>query len=617
MLEGIQRFLTGSHAAFPGRRTALSLATILIATLCLTPIFGQAPALTLAFFSAGLLKRRWAVLIFAAFAIVHAQWVGWFQAVTAACVFLVAHGLRKWVRQPSDATILASCLTFPIVIVAGWAPLGEALRWAAAFVLGTALADLAVAAAARGNRAFPRDATLAMRPVAALTAIINILTVIILDLLARPLPRPVDETLAFTFIDERLTLPALLILTLVLQFYSRQLSHLLEGKPDDEPTSSRPHVAGSAVPHVTGAATYDGDRTGVFAQAPGMPNLRSISRLSFDAQAGRLDFSEGTAATSANSLQIHIDDVSRVIESVDRGDTILRFQANIGSDLEPMLLAMTGRTGKWHWESGILLHHNHQWRHSIALARRARHAELGARVMTIAHELRQPLCTIAVAAENQRLILANAAPGKSAGQLAERIERITEQVNRATTIIEQILNYGRTSASTAAEVDVAETLRRCCGFLAPIFEEHAIELDFSIENGWHGTIMPPVELEQVFVNALQNAVDSIVSRRHAGWTEAGRITCSVVTCDGFISCIIADNGAGLSECHAGSAFDAFFSTKAEEGTGLGLFISREIILRAGGQVSLRPSSEGALLAIQLPATTNIAQMSARASRIVN
>ena len=626
MLEELQRPLNGSRRAFPGRHASICLAAILIAALSLTPIFGRAPGLTLAFSLVWLIKRRWtlsrALLIFAAFALLHTQGTGWLQALSAAVVFLVAHGLRKWVRQSADVTILASCIVFPILIIAGWVPLVEALRSAAGFALGAAAADLAIAAGERGQRPSPGGKTYDFFPVAALAAIINILSILLLDTLVGLLAGSVDEktALSYAFIGERLTLPAFFTMALLLQLYSRWLSRALEPSADD--ASIRPlqmaDMAGSGVATNAGAATDGEGPPDAVAEPAGTPTLRSITALTLDEIAGRLEFYEGTPS-NARSLQIHVDDIRRVLESADRGDTILTFRAMAGSDFEPMLLAMTGRAGKWRWESGILLLHGQQRHYSIALAQRARHADLGARVMAIAHELRQPLFTIAVAAESQRLLLVRAdESNRSMGQLTERIERITEQVSRATTIIEQVLNYGRASASKAAELDVADTLRRSCAFLAPMLEERAIELDFAIENGWHCTFMSPVELEQVFVNALQNAADSIVSRRHGGWTGTGCIRCSVVTCNGLISCDIADNGAGVSPHHAEAAFDAFFSTKADEGTGLGLFITREIILRAGGGISLRPSSEGgALLAIQLPATTHVAQMSARASRIVN
>jgi len=509
MFERVQHVLSGIRPAFPGRGASICLAAILIAALSLTPLFDRAPTLTLALFAAWLIKRPWALLIFVAFAILHGQWAGGFQALTAACVFLVAHGLRRWVRQFCDATVLASCIALPIVIIAGWAPLEEMLRWTASFALGAAMADLAAAAAAHGKRTLPSGVTANVLPIAALAAIINIMTIAILDIVVSPLARSADTNLPFTlgFVGDRLTLPAFLILAFLLQLYSRRLSRALEEKAGDALT--------------------------------GLPQTSDEP----------------------------------------------------GREAAP----------------------------SMALAQRARHADLGARIMTIAHELRQPLFTIAVAAESQRLMLARAAETRpSTDQLAERTECIAEQVSRATAIIEQILDYGRTNAKAASELDVAESLRRSCAFLAPTFEEQAIELVFSIENGWHCTIMSPVELEQVFVNALQNATDSIISRRRAGWTGTGRITCSVASCDGLISCIIEDNGAGVSKRHAEAAFDAFFSTKADEGTGLGLFITREIVLRAGGSVSLRPSpGKGAHLAIELPAANTAAQMSSRASRIAN
>lgn len=225
-------------------------------------------------------------------------------------------------------------------------------------------------------------------------------------------------------------------------------------------------------------------------------------------------------------------------------------------------------------------------------AGKTRLAELGQLSCTIAHELRQPLFTISMASENLRLMLD--AEGSDRERMQQSVRRIADQVQRAQTIIDQTLAYA-TGVDTVPDVaDLGEAATNAIDFLAGLIEASNVEIkaDWSIAPAFVG--VSRIEMEQVFVNLVRNAVDSIEDRRRAGWRGRGRIVLTIERLDANVRCIITDNGAGLTPQLSEAAFQPFFTTKAQNGTGLGLHICRQILAKAGGVIRLVPGPvEGA------------------------
>jgi two-component system, LuxR family, sensor kinase FixL len=237
------------------------------------------------------------------------------------------------------------------------------------------------------------------------------------------------------------------------------------------------------------------------------------------------------------------------------------------------------------------------------IAAKARLADLGEQSSVLAHELRQPLFSIAIANENLRMMLALGA-GKQ-GQIAKAVERIAEQVQRAQSIIDHTLAYASGKSEVIEGADLGVCAANALRFLSPLLEAEGIEID----NGGAQTScevgLCQVEIEQVFVNILRNAAESIAARKEAGWTGVGRIIIRTSVEGGRVRCQVSDNGAGLSKEQASSVFEPFFTTKPRLGTGLGLHICRQVVGKLGGAISLEPGkSEGACVTIDLPLLDN-------------
>lgn len=233
------------------------------------------------------------------------------------------------------------------------------------------------------------------------------------------------------------------------------------------------------------------------------------------------------------------------------------------------------------------------------IAGKARLADLGEQSSALAHELRQPLFSIAIANENLRMMIGR--PDMTKMQFDKAITRIAEQVGRAQMIIDRTLAYASGHGIGAARADIGLAAGNAVEFLKPLFDSSNIEIDDRGSHVHAAIGLCQVEAEQVFVNILRNAVESIEARREAEWQGTGRIAIRISLQDGRVRCVVSDNGAGLSPDTARAVFQPFFTTKPRIGTGLGLHICRQALDKVGGVVHLVPGeSEGARVEIDLP-----------------
>ncbi len=228
--------------------------------------------------------------------------------------------------------------------------------------------------------------------------------------------------------------------------------------------------------------------------------------------------------------------------------------------------------------------------------------DLGARASAIGHELRQPLFTIAMATENLRLAID--APEISKSEMQATVERIAEQIQRAQTIITQMLDQSGRSAAPSGLVDPARAAKNAIRFL----DGRLDMIDLTIKGHDAGNLvsMEVIQMEQVFVNLLRNGAESIEERRRAGWSGAGRIAIHFDAEGGRLRCRVSDNGTGFAEDVPAAGFPPFVTTKGSKGTGLGLHICERILTGAGGTIRLyRGEVEGAEVELILPLAPGI------------
>jgi two-component system C4-dicarboxylate transport sensor histidine kinase DctB/two-component system sensor histidine kinase TtrS len=216
----------------------------------------------------------------------------------------------------------------------------------------------------------------------------------------------------------------------------------------------------------------------------------------------------------------------------------------------------------------------------------------------LAHELRQPLFTISMANENMRLMLECAERDEEG--MRQAVLRIAEQVERAQAIIEQTLSSTKAQHPPRDSADIVDVARRSADLIADLPQADDVEFLWQLPEERMLVGVSRVELEQLFVNLLRNAVESIADRRRSGWHGSGRVIITVQAIGGEVRCVLLDNGAGVLPSTLKAVFDPFFTTKGSGGAGLGLHICRQIVSDAGGTIQLRPGRmEGAQVELRL------------------
>ena len=223
-------------------------------------------------------------------------------------------------------------------------------------------------------------------------------------------------------------------------------------------------------------------------------------------------------------------------------------------------------------------------------------AELGEMAAAISHELNQPLTGIRNYARNAFYML-----DKKAGSEEEvkgNLRLISEQVDRAARIINQMRELTRRSETTFTILEVNGVLRECLEFLVPQMKLAEVEISLSLSPDLPSIWGDRVRLAQVFLNLLTNARQAMDGAPHRRLSVASRH-------DGGpelpIIIEVSDTGKGISEEQARNLFQPFYTTR-KGGHGLGLSVSRAIIKDHRGEIEATGvPGAGATFRIRLPA----------------
>ncbi|MCP4926182.1 MAG: PAS domain-containing protein [Gammaproteobacteria bacterium] len=222
-------------------------------------------------------------------------------------------------------------------------------------------------------------------------------------------------------------------------------------------------------------------------------------------------------------------------------------------------------------------------------------ATLGEMATSVAHELNQPLNVIRMAAGNT-LKRMDKLP-MEANYLRDKLKRISEQTERAATIINHMRMFGRNADEAPAPIQPKLAIH---GALSLIGEQLRLaEINVLVE-----TIDTPlwvkghqIQLEQVLINLLTNARDAINSNT----TGEKRILIKLDATDDHARITLEDNGGGIDTIAIDRLFEPFFTTKEMGlGTGLGLSVSYGIIQEMGGSIDATNVNKSACFTILLP-----------------
>jgi two-component system NtrC family sensor kinase len=242
------------------------------------------------------------------------------------------------------------------------------------------------------------------------------------------------------------------------------------------------------------------------------------------------------------------------------------------------------------------------------LIRASRLAELGEMAAGFAHEINNPLQIIK---SEQALIKTILSESKGKNQLKksedlidleDSIDQINLQVSRCAEITQAMLKFGRKDEPVSKDVDLYNFIPEVTQMVAKKVSVHGIALQQNISDETSIIHGDPAQLQQVFLNLLNNAIDAIVEQHGASGGKLA-IECEP-TENHMVEIRVRDNGSGISPENLKKVFSPFFTTKpVGKGTGLGLSVCYGIIDNIGGTMTVNSEKNvGTTFTIRLPST---------------
>lgn len=229
------------------------------------------------------------------------------------------------------------------------------------------------------------------------------------------------------------------------------------------------------------------------------------------------------------------------------------------------------------------------------LAHVGRLSTMGEMTASIAHEINQPLTAIAMYAQSCLKLLGRAEVDTDRLQAA--LQRLNQQSLRAGEVIERIQRFVLSEDSHREAASIDALLADLLMLAGSDARMHGIELVYERSAGLPEVFCDPVQIQQVALNLIRNAVDAMVEidRRNGN-----RITIRTrQTVEGQVEVSVKDQGPGVAPEEAPKLFTAFHTTKGN-GMGMGLSICRTIIEGHGGTLDFRNEPPGATFYFRLP-----------------
>jgi signal transduction histidine kinase len=243
----------------------------------------------------------------------------------------------------------------------------------------------------------------------------------------------------------------------------------------------------------------------------------------------------------------------------------------------------------------LKLSHDLEERNSmiLSLERLNRSASINALASTVAHEINQPLGASRLNAQFAEMKLES--DPSNISLFKELVKSILEDINRASTIVKNLSRLSSNQNNSVSNVNLAESINQVIEISKGKLRTSKIIMEFDCDSRYQITVNMS-EWQQVLINLINNAIDALdgINADHK------KIEVSAKQENKAIKIFIQDNGPGIKAGHESKIFDLLVSDKAT-GSGIGLWLSKNIINRFGGELTAHNVIDGgACFVIELP-----------------
>jgi signal transduction histidine kinase len=223
-------------------------------------------------------------------------------------------------------------------------------------------------------------------------------------------------------------------------------------------------------------------------------------------------------------------------------------------------------------------------------------ASMGTLAAGVAHEINNPLAIIRESAGWMRQFFAKdelkGMPRRE--DVLKALDKVEKSVERASRITHQLLGFVGKSEAAVSEVNLAQLAEEAIQLIIHEARNRDIQINRQMPSSLQSIWSDAYQIRQVLLNLLTNAIHAVNS--------AGTITIAVADVGDSQAITVSDSGPGIAREHLDKIFEPFFSTKSPgQGTGLGLFVSRGIVEKLGGNIEVSSKlGQGASFRFSLP-----------------
>jgi PAS domain S-box-containing protein len=221
-------------------------------------------------------------------------------------------------------------------------------------------------------------------------------------------------------------------------------------------------------------------------------------------------------------------------------------------------------------------------------------SSLGLMVSSVSHGVKGILTGL----DGGLYLLGSGLTNEDADKIQQGMDIVKQMVDRIRNLVMDILYHAKERALDWKRMSVLDFAEDIVAFLTPKLQNHQIEFvkDFDAVAG--AFEVDAVVASTAITNIIENAIEACIEDRSG---KSHRIVFKVGQDNGHIIFEIQDNGVGMDQKTQESIFDLFYSSKGQAGTGLGLFIARNIIQQHGGTIQVTSTlGQGSNFRVSLP-----------------